>query len=89
MMVSETMVTEADVICPATLQQVRDVQRPAVFGDAGAVAGESVPADISRMESVSVIGGGGLSSELDSGELDPDRMVGGVRELLSDFRALF
>lgn len=36
-----------------------------------------------------MIGGGGLSSELDSGELDPDRMVGGVRELLSDFRALF
>ncbi|XP_010024831.2 probable protein phosphatase 2C 49 [Eucalyptus grandis] len=54
MMVSETMVTEADVICPATLQQVLDVQRPAVFGDAGAgtVAGESVPADISRIESV-------------------------------------
>lgn len=57
MMVSETMVTEADVICPATLQQVRDVQRPAVFGDAGAgaVAGESVPADISRMESVTPV----------------------------------
>lgn len=42
------MVTEADVICPATLQQVRDVQRPAVFG-------ESVPADISRMESVTPV----------------------------------
>ncbi|XP_030539876.1 probable protein phosphatase 2C 13 [Rhodamnia argentea] len=50
MIVSQKMVKEAEFVCPPSLQQVLDVQCPAMFREACVT--ESVSADISRIESV-------------------------------------